>query len=62
MRNSQHIKAVGCFRKGAPSLMFDGILNASLPKKKISTTVVAQGNFKLLLPPNSPDSHQTQMQ
>ena len=42
--------------------MFDGILNASLPKKKISTTGVAQGNFKLPLPPNSPDSHQTQMQ
>ena len=29
--NSQRIKAIGCFRRKAPSWMFDRILNATLP-------------------------------
>ena len=29
-RNSQHVKAVGCFRRGTLSLMFDRILSATL--------------------------------
>ena len=56
------VKAVGCFSRGAPSLMFDGILNVTLSKKKVSTAGVTQGNLELLLSPNSPDSHQTQIQ
>ena len=54
--NSLGVKAVGCFRRGAPSLMFDGILNVTLSEEKVSTTEVTQGNLKLLLRPNSPDS------
>ena len=42
--------------------MFDGILNVTLSEEKISTTGVAQGNLKLLFRPNSPVSHQTQIQ
>ena len=42
--------------------MFDGILNVTLSKKKVSTAGVTQGNLELLLSPNSPDSHQTQIQ
>ena len=53
--NSLRVKAVGCFRRGAPSLMFDKILNVTLSKEKVSTTGVTQGNLKLLLRPNSPD-------
>ena len=30
---SLHVKAVGCFWKGAPSLMFDRILNATLSEQ-----------------------------
>ena len=30
-KNSQRVKAVGCFRGRAPSLMLDGILNSKLP-------------------------------
>ena len=30
---SLNVKAVGCFWKGAPSLMFDRILNATLSEK-----------------------------
>ena len=60
--NSLRVKAVGCFRRGAPSLMFDGILNVALSEEKVSTTGVTQGNIELLLHPNSPDSHQTQTQ
>ena len=56
------VKAVDCFSRGAPSLMFDGILNVTLSKKKVSTAGVTQGNLELLLSPNSPDSHQTQIQ
>ena len=41
--------------------MFDGILNVTL-SEEVSTTGVTQGNLKLLLRPNSPDSHQKQIQ
>ena len=63
-RNSLHVKAVDCFLRGAPLLMFDGVLNASLSEEKISTAGVARGNLELLLPPNSPASkpNQTQIQ
>ena len=44
--NKQRVKLVGCFRSGAPSLMFDGILNVTL-SEEVSTTVVAQGNLEL---------------
>ena len=57
--NSQHIKIVGCFRRGTLLLMFNGILSATLSKEKISTTGVTQGNLELLLPPFFPVSHQT---
>ena len=53
------VKAVGCFCRGAPSLMFGGILNATL-SEKVSTTGVTQENLELPLLPNSLDSHQTQ--
>ena len=59
--NSLCVKAIGCFRRGAPSLMFDGILNVSL-SEEVSTTGVTQGNLKLILRPNSLDSHQKQIQ
>ena len=61
-RNSLHVKAVECFHRGAPSLMFDGILNVTLSEKKASNTGVTQGNLKFLLRTDSPDSHQTQIQ
>ena len=54
--------AVGCFSRGAHSLMFDGILNVTSSEEKVSTTGVAQGNLDLLLRHNTPDSHQTQIQ
>ena len=41
--------------------MFDGILNVTLYEENISTTGVTHENLKLLLRPNSPDSHQTQI-
>ena len=37
------VKAVNSFRRGAPSLMFNRILNFTLPKKKVSTIGVTQG-------------------
>ena len=49
--NKQRVKPIGCFRTGAPSLMFDGILHVTL-SEEVSTTVVAQGNLEL---PMSPD-------
>ena len=52
-------KAVGCFCRGAPSLKFGRILNATL-SEKVSTTGVTQENLELPLLPNSLDSHQTQ--
>ena len=60
--NSLRVKAVDCFSRGAPSLMFDGILNVTLSEKKLFTTRVIQRNLELLLRPNSLDSHQTQIQ
>ena len=59
--NSKRVKVAGCFRRGAASLMFDGILNVTL-SEEVSTTGVTQGNLELPLPPNSFDSHQTQKQ
>ena len=59
--NNQRVKPVGCFRTGAPSLMFDGILNVTL-SEEFSTTGVTQGNLELPLPPDSLDSHQKQKQ
>ena len=53
------VKAVDCFCRGAPSLMFDGILDASLSEKD-STTGVTLENLELHLPPHSLDSHQAQ--
>ena len=55
------MKVAGCFRRGDPSLIFDGVRNAAPSEEKLSTTGVIEGNFELLLPPNSPDSHQTQI-
>ena len=60
--NSLHVKPFGCFRRQGPSLVFDGILNVTLSEEKVSTTGVTQENLELLLCPNSPDSHQTQIQ
>ena len=60
--NSLHVKAVGCFRRGVPSLILDRILNVTLSEGKVSTTGVTQGNLKLVMRPNSPDSYQTQIQ
>ena len=44
-RNSQRDKPVDCFRSGAPSLMFDGILNVTL-SEEVSTTGVTKGNLE----------------
>ena len=43
-RDSQRVKAVCCFCRVAPSFMFDRALNATLCKKKASTTRVTQEN------------------
>ena len=59
--NDQHVKPVICFGRGAPSLMFDGILNVTL-SVEVSTSGVIQGNLELPLPPDSLDSHQAQKQ
>ena len=56
--NSKRVKPVDCFRRGAPSLRFDGFLNVTLCDE-FSTTGVTQGNLKLPLPLDSLDSHQT---
>ena len=56
-----HVKAVDGFRRGALSLIFKGVLNATL-SGEVSATGITQGKLELLLPPNSPDSHQTQIQ
>ena len=50
--------SVGCFRRGASLLIFDGILNVTLPEE-FFTTGVTQGNLELLLPSNSLDSHKS---
>ena len=54
--NSQRVRAVGCFRGGAVSLMFDRILNETL-SEEVSTTKVTEGNLELPLSPKSLDSH-----
>ena len=48
--------SVDCFRRGASLLIFDGILNVTVPEE-IFTTGVTQGNLELVLPPNSLDSN-----
>ena len=53
------VKAVGSFCRGAPSLMFDRLLNATL-SEKVSTIGVTQENLELPLLPDSLDPHQTQ--
>ena len=58
--SSQRVKAVGCFRRTDPSLIFNGMLNVTLSEEKVSTIDV--GNSGLPLPPTSLDSHQTQIQ
>ena len=50
------VQAVGCFCRGVPSLMFGGILNATL-SEKVSTTGATHKNLELALLPNSLDSH-----
>ena len=59
--NSERVKPVDCFRRGAPSLIIDGFLNVTLCEE-VSSTGVTQGNLKLLLPADSLDSLQTQEQ
>ena len=53
--NTVHVNTVGSFRRGVPSLMFDGVLNATLSEEKVSSPGTRQGDLELLLPPNSPD-------
>ena len=60
--NRLRVKTFGSFRKGALSLMNGRILNVTLSEDKVSTTAVTDGNLELLLRPNCPDSHQTQIQ
>ena len=38
------VKAIGCFCRGAPSLMFERILNTTL-SEKVSTAGVTQDNL-----------------
>ena len=52
--NSLRVKAVGCFHRGAPSLMFYRILNVTL-SEEISTSRVAQENLELLVHSNFSD-------
>ena len=59
--NSERVKPVDCFRRGAPSLMVDGFLNVTLCEE-VSSTGVTQGNLKFPLPADSLDSLQTQEQ
>ena len=59
-RSSQRVKAVSCFLRTAPSLMFGEIINATLFEEKFSTTGVTQENFELPLPLHSIYLHQTQ--
>ena len=58
-RNSELVKLVSCFYRGALSLIFEMWLNVTLPVE-LFTTGVAQRNLEFPLPPNSVDSHQTQ--
>ena len=53
--NSHRVKSIDCFRRGAPSLMFDRILNVTL-SDELLTTGVTQGNLDIPLLPKSLDS------
>ena len=46
-KNSQRVKPVDYFCKGAPSLMFDRFLNVTMCEE-VSTTGVIQENLELL--------------
>ena len=59
--NSQCVKPVHCFSRGAPSLIFDEFLNVTRCEE-VSATGVTQGNFELPLPPDSLELHHTQRQ
>ena len=48
--------SIDCFRRGASLLIFDRILNVTLPEE-LFTTGVIQGDLEHPLPPNSLDSH-----
>ena len=48
------VKAVGCFCRGASSMMFGGILNATL-SEKVSTTGATHKNLEFPPLPNSLD-------
>ena len=52
--SSERAMVAGCFRGEAPSLMFDGILNATLSDEEVSTTRVSSPCLQIL------NSHQTQ--
>ena len=54
------VKAVDCFCRGAPSMTFAGILNATL-SEKVSTTGATHKNLEFPLLPNSLDSNQAQI-
>ena len=60
--SSVRLKGIGYFRRRAPLLMFYGILNVTVSEENVSTIGVSKGNHELLLRPNSPNSHQTQIQ
>ena len=45
-----------------PLAVYAGVLHHVLTlSEEVSTTEIIQGNHEVLLPPNSPDSHQTQI-
>ena len=47
--SSQRVKATGCFRGGAPLLMFDRILNATLSEEGVSATGINSQCLQILL-------------
>ena len=53
---------VGCFSKGAPSMMFDGILNTMLCLQRFPSLVLHKEIVNYPCLPKSLDSHQTQKQ
>ena len=55
----KRVKAADCFRKGAPSLMFDRILMRLCLRRRFLSMWLHK---KISNPPNSLDSHQTQKQ
>ena len=56
--NSQRVKAVGCFRRGALSLIFRGVLNATLSLETVSNIAFTEGNLESPLPHNYFDLNQ----